>query len=80
MLSGHDQEGLPSNGRPFGECRLMIGLNMEVKASPDADRIIVHVGLHKTGSTFLQKRIFPYLEGDLVYFGGPVFRKGTRRV
>ncbi len=30
--------------------------------------IILHVGLHKTGSTFLQKQIFPFLQD--VYFTG----------
>lgn len=29
------------------------------------DRIFLHVGLHKTGSTFLQRRIFPQLQANL---------------
>ena len=39
-------------------------------------RIILHVGLHKTGTTFLQDRVFPALEGvrflALVFVESPV--------
>lgn len=33
--------------------------------------IFVHAGLHKTGSTTLQKWVFPFLEGDFRYLGRP---------
>jgi len=31
-------------------------------------KIFLHVGLHKTGTTFLQKNIFPNLENTVVYY------------
>lgn len=32
------------------------------------DRKIIHIGLHKTGTTFLQKEIFPLLDLDIVSY------------
>lgn len=34
--------------------------------------LFIHIGLHKTGSSLLQRSVFPYLSNeDIVYFGRP---------
>ncbi|OGU60068.1 MAG: hypothetical protein A2X64_07690 [Ignavibacteria bacterium GWF2_33_9] len=38
--------------------------------------IILHVGLPKTGTTFIQERVFPFLEDTYLLFGG-IHLKGT---
>ena len=30
--------------------------------------ILLHVGLHKTGTTFLQRNVFPYIKDSVVYY------------
>ena len=41
------------------------------------EKVVFHLGLHKTGTSFLQKNIFPYLENvcfiDRPYFNHPYF-------
>ena len=34
-------------------------------------QVVIHVGYHKTGSTFLQRKLFPHLAADFQVFSGP---------
>ncbi len=37
----------------------------------DMDRIIIHIGYHKSASTFLQKKVFAQLPVNYLFFAGP---------
>ena len=64
-----------SEARSFGSGCPVAALHVQSRRL--AKEVFIHVGLHKTGTSFLQGRVFPTLPGVRFVHPGPEFHPST---